>query len=266
MKHLLNNLSSEEKSRILEQHSGGKSIDTSKFKKLIESKSGDVKPLINEQSTSVDESLNEWGKNVFQKIKGTQVVSYEIDFDNKPIGEAKSYWIDSLTDVMTTDSVGSLYELTYVALNMKGHTLSDDLKGTTKVDIDFRITMSKGRAVGISRVYLFTNNDNTKVKNLQVEPFEKKLIPKMNVVQVINPCFDGFRYFKNGGYTNMEELKTEYETFEKSDGKNNEIRLYKDKGNWVSGTGQIIPYNVEFGGKIQTITWACSNGKLTINK
>ena len=54
MKHLLNNLSSEEKSRILEQHSGGKSIDTSKFKRLLESKLGDAKPLVMEESEEVD--------------------------------------------------------------------------------------------------------------------------------------------------------------------------------------------------------------------
>jgi len=49
MKHLLNNLSQEEKNRILEQHRGGKIIDTSKFKRLLESKLGDSKPLVMEQ-------------------------------------------------------------------------------------------------------------------------------------------------------------------------------------------------------------------------
>jgi hypothetical protein len=49
MKHLLNEMSFEERQSILEQHSGGKSIDTSKFKRLMESKLGDVKPLISEQ-------------------------------------------------------------------------------------------------------------------------------------------------------------------------------------------------------------------------
>jgi hypothetical protein len=48
MKHLLNDLSSEERSSILEQHTGGKTFDTSKFKKLMESKLGEVKPLITE--------------------------------------------------------------------------------------------------------------------------------------------------------------------------------------------------------------------------
>jgi hypothetical protein len=52
MKHILNNISQEEKNRILEQHSGGKTIDTSKFKRLLESTMGDVKPLIAEEDTS----------------------------------------------------------------------------------------------------------------------------------------------------------------------------------------------------------------------
>jgi len=51
MKHLLNNISQEEKNRILEQHTGGKSIDTTRFKSLLESKSGNVKPLIMEGPT-----------------------------------------------------------------------------------------------------------------------------------------------------------------------------------------------------------------------
>jgi hypothetical protein len=48
MKHLLNNLSSEEKNRIREQYEGGMSVDTSKFRSLLESKLGDAKPLIKE--------------------------------------------------------------------------------------------------------------------------------------------------------------------------------------------------------------------------
>jgi hypothetical protein len=48
MKHILNNISQEEKNRILEQHKGGKSIDTTRFKSLLESTMGNVKPLISE--------------------------------------------------------------------------------------------------------------------------------------------------------------------------------------------------------------------------
>jgi hypothetical protein len=50
MKHILNDISQEEKNRIREQHEGGMKIDTSKFKKLLETKLGDAKPLISEQA------------------------------------------------------------------------------------------------------------------------------------------------------------------------------------------------------------------------
>ena len=49
MKHLLNDMSSEEKNSILEQHTGGKQIDTSRFRSLLESTLGDAKPLVNEE-------------------------------------------------------------------------------------------------------------------------------------------------------------------------------------------------------------------------
>jgi hypothetical protein len=45
MKHLLNNLSEEEKNSIREQHTDRIKIDTSRFKSLMESKLGDVKPI-----------------------------------------------------------------------------------------------------------------------------------------------------------------------------------------------------------------------------
>ena len=50
MKHILNNLSEEEKNSIREQHTGGMKVMTESFSKLVNSKLGDVKPLVNEQS------------------------------------------------------------------------------------------------------------------------------------------------------------------------------------------------------------------------
>ena len=52
MKHLLNNLSEEEKNSIREQHEGGMKVNTENFKSLLESKLGNAKPLIIEQSTT----------------------------------------------------------------------------------------------------------------------------------------------------------------------------------------------------------------------
>lgn len=51
MKHILNNLSNEEKNRIREQHEGGMKVESSKFKKLMESKLGNSKPLVSEQGS-----------------------------------------------------------------------------------------------------------------------------------------------------------------------------------------------------------------------
>jgi hypothetical protein len=46
MKHILNNLSNEEKNSIREQHTGGMNVITENFSKLINSKLGDSKPLV----------------------------------------------------------------------------------------------------------------------------------------------------------------------------------------------------------------------------
>ena len=55
MKHILNNLTEQEKSAIREQHTGGMKLNTEKFKNLIETKQGDIKPLVNEEVNKEDE-------------------------------------------------------------------------------------------------------------------------------------------------------------------------------------------------------------------
>jgi hypothetical protein len=52
MKHILNNLSEEEKNSIREQHTGGMKVMTKNFNKLLNSKLGDSKPLVSEQPMS----------------------------------------------------------------------------------------------------------------------------------------------------------------------------------------------------------------------
>lgn len=54
MKHILNNLSNEEKNSIREQHTGGMKVMTENFSKLLNSKLGDSKPLVNEQESMDD--------------------------------------------------------------------------------------------------------------------------------------------------------------------------------------------------------------------
>jgi len=50
MKHLLNNMSEEEKNSIREQHSGGMKLQNEKFKLMVEKKLGDVKPILTESA------------------------------------------------------------------------------------------------------------------------------------------------------------------------------------------------------------------------
>jgi hypothetical protein len=55
MKHLLNNLTEEEKNTIRGQHTGGMNVVTENFSKLINTKSGDAKLFLNEQQSQVNE-------------------------------------------------------------------------------------------------------------------------------------------------------------------------------------------------------------------
>jgi peptidoglycan hydrolase-like protein with peptidoglycan-binding domain len=49
MKHILNDLTEQEKNSIREQHTGGMKVMTENFSKLLNSKLGDVKPMVKEQ-------------------------------------------------------------------------------------------------------------------------------------------------------------------------------------------------------------------------
>ena len=49
MKHILNDLTEQEKNSIREQHTGGMKVITEGFSKLINSKLGDSKPLVSEK-------------------------------------------------------------------------------------------------------------------------------------------------------------------------------------------------------------------------
>ena len=55
MKHILNNISEEEKNAIREQHTGGMKIMTENYSRLLNSKLGDSKPLVNEQGVKIND-------------------------------------------------------------------------------------------------------------------------------------------------------------------------------------------------------------------
>lgn len=268
MKHILNNLTEEEKNSIRKQHTGGINLMVENFNKLISSKSGNVKPLVNEQSTSTDESITKWFKEISGKLKGLQIGAYKLDNSGKPTDDFKSYFIDGVNEPELADigaeNVSSLYDLKNLTVVLNSHVITKDYKGSTNLQLSVRLRMSKSFAVGVDRVSIL---DGKNYAELSTEGFEKEIIPKIGEIQLKNPCFEGYEYFgKNtGGNSSIEGLRTTDEYFIKYEN-NNEIRLYKDKGNWNSGSGQVIPRNIESGGKLQEITWACSNGKLSVTK
>ena len=73
MKHLLNNMSEEEKNNIREQHAGGMKVMTENFNKLLKSKLGDAKPLVNEQMHMEDNF--EDSENMEDDFEGVEEVS-----------------------------------------------------------------------------------------------------------------------------------------------------------------------------------------------
>jgi hypothetical protein len=71
MKHILNDLSSDEKNRILEQYNGEKTIDVKNFKRLLESQLGNVKPLINEEVPTQSKKITEGPINLLMNTSET---------------------------------------------------------------------------------------------------------------------------------------------------------------------------------------------------
>ena len=79
MKHILNDLSEQEKNSIREQHTGGIKVMTENFSKLINSKLGDVKPIVNEQM----------GENALQLAKDVVNFIWDMDIVPGPLDAAK---------------------------------------------------------------------------------------------------------------------------------------------------------------------------------
>jgi hypothetical protein len=96
MKHLLNNMSSEEKNNIREQHTGGIKIGTSRFKSLLESTLGDAKPLVNEN----DLGLPHPNKTVYKKLfnsKLSEAIS-EVGTDSEAIYDSLCLKLDDIME------------------------------------------------------------------------------------------------------------------------------------------------------------------------
>jgi hypothetical protein len=96
MKHILNNLTEQEKQAILEQHKGGMKVVNENFSKLIKATLGDAKPLVSEQDDKKDTHRYETGTQTpgIEKFMGNpsdETVSNGLlnQLRNDPFGKGK---------------------------------------------------------------------------------------------------------------------------------------------------------------------------------
>jgi hypothetical protein len=94
MKHLLNSLTENEKKSIREQHTGGMKVMTENFSKLINTKSGDVRTLVeqpvSDQPTPTPNSTTNPCKGPFKGLTGSVT------------------WIDKDGKIQFSDSTGKV--------------------------------------------------------------------------------------------------------------------------------------------------------------
>ena len=193
MKHLLNGMPEWEKNSIREQYEGGMSIDTSKFKKLMESKLGNVKPLItealaanageiqkflklNQDNTLVadykfgDKSAIAAGKYLF---KGTGISAYNT------VTNVKTLWdvmLANKLDVGTTPGFGpKMAKALAAALETSKNVIGSASQTKTEVPVKASVPSlaykpGYGPNAPADSTYVYKNN-------LLIDPFKKPSTP-----------------------------------------------------------------------------------------
>jgi len=101
MKNLFNDLNESEKSRILEQHEGGKTLVIENFQKLLTNKLGSVKPLVSEQVDVLDQQYNEQIQAGFKEVNSI----------NLPDGMYQMGGSGALIEILGKDDVQTGYIL-----------------------------------------------------------------------------------------------------------------------------------------------------------
>jgi hypothetical protein len=99
MKHLLNNMSEEEKNAIREQHYGGMKVMTENFNKLLNSKLGNVKPLVTEEKILREQKEEKAVEIVKDILKPEEIEFLKSEF----ISKGKEDFKDEVEDVMSDD-------------------------------------------------------------------------------------------------------------------------------------------------------------------
>ena len=117
MKHILNDLTEQEKNSIREQHTGGMKVMTESFSKLINSKLGDVKVVSEQTQTTVTQTGENPGvktsttppmSNPLQPLPGAKIPGQEND-------GGKSELIDIMLSRLNRMSSDPKFDATAVA-------------------------------------------------------------------------------------------------------------------------------------------------------
>ena len=105
MKQLLNDMSFEERQNIREQHTGGMKVMSGSFRRLVNAKLGDSKPLISEQPTPPDSTIPTPPAPQKPRLPtcNTKMVN-----DGKP--GSSSYMSGAYTKITTNGSVAPQYQ------------------------------------------------------------------------------------------------------------------------------------------------------------
>lgn len=145
MKHLLNNMSEEEKNAIREQHTGGIKLKTEKFSKLLESKLGDARPLTEQMGPPTDSTKN-------QKQTGLGDVTGDLK------GKTVNFYLDK-------ENKGYLFTLKILNINKEEEfiTIKFDASASKSasspvVFYEFDCVRKDFRPKGIERIVYYSNN------------------------------------------------------------------------------------------------------------
>jgi hypothetical protein len=113
MKHILNNMSEEEKNKIREQHTGGMKVMTESFSRLLNSKLGDSKPLVNEQAeTKVAGPIGAAPLQYYIYNKGGKFYIYQTNASQKtPILMQGTLWSNNGQGYNTQDDANKAIQL-----------------------------------------------------------------------------------------------------------------------------------------------------------
>jgi len=95
MKHILNDLSNEEKNSIRKQHTGGMKVMTESFSRLLNAKLGDAKPLVKEQVVAKEPTNGKQPplniKSTYEAIRSTDKQKYQITINSIYTGPDDGY-------------------------------------------------------------------------------------------------------------------------------------------------------------------------------